>query len=107
MLFAATSSFAATLTWDRNVETDMDHYNIYTCPTAGCIVVKGINKSTVVVLQPIVGVKPITSAVVLGLGAAAVTAVDKTGNESGLSNQASLPVGDIIAPASPTGLTAT
>jgi len=106
-LFAATSEvFAATLTWNRNAESDMDHYNLYTCPTVGCTVVKGVNKSSVVVLQPAVGVSP-TISYSLGLtSSVAVTAVDKTGNESGLSNQASLPTGtDTLAPASPTNLT--
>lgn len=98
---------AATLEWERNTEADMDHYNIYTCPTAGCAVIKSAaTKHAVVVPQPPIGTKPITTAVTLGAGAAAVTAVDKTGNESGLSNQASLPVADTTAPAVPGGLTA-
>lgn len=100
-------SFAATLEWERNTEADMDHYNIYTCPTVGCTVLKSAaTKHAVTVPQPPVGTKPSTSAVTLGPGAAAVTAVDKTGNESGVSNQASLPVADTTAPAVPGGLTA-
>ena len=106
-LLFTSAAFAATLEWDRNTEADMDHYNIYTCPTAGCTVVKSAaTKHAVVVPQPPVGTKPITSAVTLGPGAAAVTAVDTAGNESGLSNRAALPVADTTAPATPGNLTA-
>lgn len=92
---------SATLEWNRNSETDMNHYNVYTCPTVGCTVTKGsVNTSTG---QPVVGAKP-SANVVLGLGAAAVAAVDHTGNESGLSNQVRLSAPDAVAPGTPTNL---
>lgn len=99
------SAWAATLEWSRNAEADMSHYNLYYCPTAGCVVEKtAAMKQIPTVVQPAVGVKP-TLTFTMGVGSAAVTAVDRSGNESPLSNQASLPVKDTTAPAAPGSFT--
>jgi hypothetical protein len=78
-------AFALTLLWDRNTETDMDHYNVYLCLTAGCTVTQSsAMKQAPAVPQPAAGIVP-TFALPAGQGTVAVSAVDHAGNESGLS----------------------
>ena len=69
--------------WDRNVETDVDHYNVFACSTSA-VCVPNTNIGTV--LQPPVGTSPTFAIPPNTQGRAAVTAVDLVGNESGLSN---------------------
>jgi hypothetical protein len=97
---------AALLDWNRSPEADVHHYNLYYCPTTNCVVQKtAAMKQAGTVPQTLAGVKPSVT-FTMGTGQAAVTAVDATGNESGLSNQAGLPVTDGTAPAAPTGFVA-
>jgi hypothetical protein len=91
---------AATLTWDRNSEADMQDYQVWACFTPNCIVTKSaamLQPGTV--LQPAVGVSPSYVIDIAGKeGSAAISARDKSLNESGLS----VPVPfDKVAPANP------
>ena len=69
--------------WDRNVESDVDHYNVFTCSTSA-VCVPNANIGTV--LQPPVGTSPSFVIPANSQGRAAVTAIDLVGNESGQSN---------------------
>lgn len=72
-----------TFVWDRNVESDMLEYGVYTCSTSATCVP---NAKIGTVPQPAVGVSPTFAIPVNSQGRAAVTAVDLVGNESALSN---------------------
>lgn len=78
---------AATLTWDRNAETDMQDYQVWACFTPSCVVVKSaatLQPGTVV--QPATGVNPQYVIDLAGReGSIAVSARDQSLNESGLS----------------------
>lgn len=78
---------AATLTWDRNAETDMQDYQVWACFTPSCVVVKSpamLQPGTV--LQPAAGVNPQYVIDLAGReGAIAISARDRSLNESGLS----------------------
>ena len=98
------SASAATVLWDRGTEADLSYYRIYACFTPGCIV----TKTPAMLLPGSVPQVPVGQVpqYVINLtgetGNLAVTAIDTTGNESGLS----VPVGftatsDTQAPASP------
>lgn len=77
---------AATLTWDRNTETDMASYSVYACFIPGCTPALGAGMHQGITLQPSVGVKPTFTLDIAGKeGVVSVTAKDKSGNESGLS----------------------
>ena len=95
-------SAAATLTADRNVESDWDHDNVYQCLGLGCTVVQNsAMKLAVTMPKTAVGVRPSATVDIAGKeGAFAVSASDVSGNESGLS--VSLPF-DKSAPLTPTG----
>lgn len=83
LAFAGQSS-AATLTWDRNSESDMLDYKVRQCATAGCVVAL-TDPVIATVVQTTVGVKPSVAVTPVGAGAYAVTARDLSLNESGLS----------------------
>jgi len=78
---------AATLTWDRNAESDMKDYQVWACFTPSCVVAKTpgmLQPGTV--LQPATGTKPQYILDIAGKeGAAAISARDQSLNESGLS----------------------
>lgn len=99
-LLCAGSAEAATLEWTRNSETDMQDYQIWACFMPSCVVVKSpttLQPGTVV--QPAAGVKPSYVIDIAGReGAVAVSARDRSGNESGLS--VSVPF-DQVAPSIP------
>lgn len=78
--------WAATLEWDRNVEPDMDKYNVRLCFTTGCTVTMATALAGTT-LQTVAGTVPAFTLPNGFEGSAAVSAVDKTGNESGLSVQ--------------------
>lgn len=78
-LAAAQTSFV----WDRNTESDVDHYNVFTCSTSATCV-PSVNIGTV--LQPAIGAIPTFTIPANSQGRAAVTAVDLVGNQSGQSN---------------------
>lgn len=65
---------AATLTWDRNTETNLDHYNVY---------LNGTKVTTVA--QPPVGTTPTYPLPNTATGSYQVSAVNTYGLESGLS----------------------
>ena len=81
--------------WDRNTESDMDHYNVFTCSTSATCVP---NANIGTVLQPAIGMSPTFTIPANSQGRAAVTAVDLVGNESGLSNVFPF---DRLAPSAP------
>ena len=81
------AAHAATLTWDRNSEPDLQDYRLWACFTPGCVVVQSTAMlQPGAILQSDVGVRV---SVVLDWGeregAVAVSARDTSGNESGLS----------------------
>ena len=100
--FAITApAFAGSLQWDLNTEADMDHYNVYACLSPGCTVLQSpAMKQPNPVVQPAAGIVPSTPLPV-GEGVMAVSAVDHSGNESGLS--VSIPF-DAKAPTAPVNL---
>ena len=98
--FSGWAEAATDLTWDRNIESDMLQYRIYTCTVRGCTAVKGATP-TATVPQTLVGVRPQWSLPTNTEGAAVVTAVDTSNNESGASVQAPF---DTKAPAVPSGV---
>ena len=98
LLMMATSAWAVTPTkfvWDRNTESDVDHYNVFTCSTSATCVP---NANIGTVLQPAIGVMPTFAIPANTQGRAAVTAVDLSGNESVLSNFVDF---DRLAPSAP------
>lgn len=77
---------AATLTWDRNTETDMQDYQVWACFTPSCVVVKSpttLQPGTVV--QPPTGNPTYIIDTAGREGSVAVSARDRSLNESGLS----------------------
>lgn len=85
---SAVDGFALTLEWDRNVEDDMDHYEVFACSTsATCIPGTTVaDKLTADVNQPDIGVVPSVVIPAGRSGRAGVIAVDLIGNRSSLSN---------------------
>jgi len=91
---------AATLEWDRNSEPDMKDYQVWACFTPSCVVIKSPTMlQPGAVLQPAVGVKPSYAIDLTNKeGSVAISARDKSLNESGLS----VPVPfDGVAPSNP------
>jgi hypothetical protein len=74
---------ATNANWARNAEADVASYKVYACQPAGCVPTKTIVTATVP--QTTVGVRPSWTLPVNLEGTVAVTAVDLSGNESGLS----------------------
>lgn len=97
------SADAATLTWDRNADTDMQDYQVWACFTPNCVVVKSattLQPGTVV--QPAAGIRPSYVIDIDGReGAVAVSARDRSLNETGLS--VPLPF-DRVPPTTPVNL---
>jgi len=85
--FAVGMAEAATLTWDRNGESDMKDYQVWACFIPSCVVVKSpsmLQPGTV--LQPAVGVRPSYTIDIDGKeGSVAISARDQSLNESPLS----------------------
>jgi hypothetical protein len=94
----ANAQAATVADWARNAETDMSGYNVYACLTKGCVVAKSPAQFQVAVPQTAAGVRPRWTLPVGQEGALAISAVDVSGNESGLS--VSVPF-DSKAPAIP------
>lgn len=98
---AAAQAATATMDWDRNAEADMKDYQVWGCFTANCVVLKSAaTQLGAPITQTAVGVRPSASIDLAGKeGTLAVSARDKTLNESGLS--VSVPF-DKAAPLTPT-----
>lgn len=91
---------AAKLVWDRNAETDLAGYHVYTCQTVGCTAtVSGTPTATVT--QPAVGTVPLWPLPANSQGAAVVTAFNTSGQESGPSNMVSF---NLLAPGAPSNV---
>jgi len=105
VLTLVTPALSATLfEWDRNVESDVEHYEMYACSTSSTCVpgTSPVDRLGADIAQSAVGVKPTMAFPPGKVGRAAVLAVDLVGNKSGLSNI--VPFADAQAPANPTGL---
>lgn len=89
------------LHWARNAEPDMKEYKVYACLTAGCTVQKSPTMLQATIPQPSVGTRPEWLLPQDTVGTVAVTAVDQSNNESGLS--VSHPF-DTVTPSAPTDL---
>ena len=77
--------YAEIISVDRNSESDMASYNFYMCESP-CTIAKIPAQLIGTSPQPIVSVRPsLTYSLASKQGLVAVTAVDTTGNESGLS----------------------
>jgi len=89
--------------WNRNIEIDLDHYEMYACNTS-TVCVPGTTASDKIgnnINQPLIGIKP-TMLIPIGTeGRAGVIAVDLVGNRSGLSNIVPF---DAKGPVNPSGL---
>ena len=93
-----TPVWAATPTnfvWDRNVETDVLEYRVYSCSSSATCVP---NVSIGTVPQSPIGTTPSLAIPANSQGRAAVTAVDLVGNESSQSNVVNF---DRLAPSAP------
>lgn len=103
MLALPVTVSAATLTWERNTETDMKDYQVWACFTPSCVVIKSSSMlQPGLITQPAVGVKPTASLNTTGKeGSVAVSARDQSLNESGLSVPANF---DQVAPLTPANL---
>lgn len=98
--FAGLANAATEANWARSVETDVKEYNVYACQPAGCTVAKtAAMKLTPAIPQTPLGVRPKWILPANLEGSVGVTAVDNSGNESGLS--VAVPF-DTKAPAVPT-----
>lgn len=98
----ASPVLAKDLIWDRNSEIDIQDYLVYGCQTANCVVLKTQANLLATVPQTAAGVLPKwTLPTALVQGELAVSARDKSQNESGLS--VPLPL-DLVPPAAPTNL---
>ena len=87
LVLSVGDALAATLTVDRNSESDMDHYNVYACFIPGCTVLQNsAMRQPLTMPQSAVGLRP-TATIDLTAreGRVAVSAADVSGNESGLS----------------------
>jgi len=82
-LFVPWASAATKADWARNSEAYMASYKVYACQPAGCVPTK--TTVTATISQTAVGVRPSWTLPVNLEGTVAVTAVDTSGNESGLS----------------------
>lgn len=85
---SAVDGFALTLEWDRNTESDMDHYEVFACSTsATCVPGTAIvDKLTADVPQSAIGLSPSVVIPQGRQGRVGVIAVDTVGNRSPLSN---------------------
>ena len=92
---SAWAAAPTTFVWDRNIETDMLEYKVYTCSSSATCVP---NLSVGTVPQPSIGTTPSLAIPAGSQGRAAVTAVDLVGNESSQSNIVNF---DRLAPSAP------
>lgn len=84
--FAGLANAATEANWARNAEADTKEYNVYACQPAGCTVTKNVAmKVTPAIPQTATGVRPKWLLPGNLEGSVGVTAVDNSGNESGLS----------------------
>lgn len=83
LAFFASQAIALTLTWDRNTD-DATGYYVYYCSIRGCTPTKASSQSPRIP-QSAIGVNPVFTLPANTEGAAAVSAFDAAGNESGLS----------------------
>lgn len=97
----ATDVNALTAEWVRNAESDMKEYRMYLCEGANCTIAKTPAMMAATIPQPAVGVVPSWRMPDGKVGAIAVSAIDLSGNESGLSNVVRF---DTATPGTPTGL---
>jgi len=81
--YAEWANAATKADWARNGEVDLGSYRVYACQPKGCVPTKTTVTATVV--QTAVGVRPQWLLPLDLEGTVAVTAVDTSGNESGLS----------------------
>lgn len=102
-------TFALTLSWDANPESDMKEYQVYACWTPGCVIQK--TKAFQVTVPSGIVPHPTTAGAIVKWpipagksGALAVTAIDQSGNESPLSAQLTI---DQIPPGAIKSLTVT
>ena len=106
LLFALPSvaqTAPTTLSWDRNAETDMGVYKVFSCNSSATCV-PGTTPADQLgsdVPQPAVGTNPSMLIPAGAQGRAAVMAIDITGNRSPLSNIVNF---DRAAPTAPTNL---
>ena len=85
-IFPVMGNAADRVEWDRNTESDMSHYRIYLCQTLGCTVQQNSTMlQSTSVAQPPVGSKPFYLLPATKEGSVAISAVDVSGNESGIS----------------------
>lgn len=84
MIQVSVASAATVAFWDRNPEPDMDHYNVYSCPTQGCAPDPTSSPKASIGQTPS-GTKPEWPLPPNEQGMVAVSAVDNSGNESALS----------------------
>lgn len=102
--FAGKTEGATMFEWDRNVEADIDHYEMYWCKSSSsCIPGTTLSdRLGLDVPQPPEGQKPTMVFPPGKIGRAGVVAVDLVGNKSGLSNI--VPFADATPPSNPAGL---
>jgi hypothetical protein len=100
-LLIVSPSFALTASWQPNTEPDMKEYGIYACKVKGCTVQRDISQRIATVPHPTVK-WALTPDLIEG--SLALTAIDTSGNESPLSNQAPF---DLQAPKIPAGVLVT
>jgi len=101
LVLVSTSAFALTASWQPNTEPDVKEYGVYACKVKGCVVEKIPAQRVATVAHP--SVKWVFSTDLVE-GTLAVTALDQSGNESGLSNQVPF---DLQAPKIPAGVLVT
>ena len=94
---------AATLSSDRNSETDMKDYQVWICQTPNCVVVKSASTlQPTTIAQPAVGVRPSMVVDLTGKeGAFALSARDLSLNERVLSVQVPFDFKGPTAPLNP------
>ena len=100
---ALAQTVPTSLVWDRNVESDMGVYKVFTCNTSATCVpgTTPADQLGADVPQPAAGTNPTMLIPPGTTGRAAVMAIDITGNRSGLSNIVNF---DRVPPPAPTGL---
>jgi len=104
-LGSTTELYAATMfIWDRNIEVDLEHYEMYMCNTSSTCVpgITPADRLGADIAQTPIGTKPTMLFPPGKQGRAAVLAVDLVGNKSGLSNV--IPFVDAQAPTVPLNL---
>lgn len=104
--FCTPTHAATTFEWNRNTETDVDHYEMFGCSTSATCTpgTTPADKIGIDVPQPAIGIKPTMPIPANTQGRAAVIAIDLSGNRSGLSNIVPFVGPDTLAPVNPTGL---